>query len=301
MTFANARFAPAAPAAGASRYVYHDPRIVPAVNIALATRRPLMVTGVPGSGKSSLAPDIARQLGWAYLRETLTSRTRSEDLVATFDAVDRLNDAQVNRAGPIEDYLVPGALWWTFDPATASGLRSAVDPRANPDGWAAGTVLLLDEIDKAEPDLPNDLLEPLDSLSITVRSRGRLQARHDVLVVITSNGERAMPPAFLRRCIRLELDDRDPSFFVEVATSHFGPGHDSLYADLASHTLELGEQAELAGGRRPSMAEYIDAVRACLSFGERPGGPGREATPLWAAIEEAALRKTPRPGDAERA
>jgi MoxR-like ATPase len=303
MNFEKASFNPGSGAApGTQGYVYHDPRIVLAVNVALATRRPLLVTGVPGAGKSTLATDVARRLDWAYVATTVTSRTRLEDLVARFDAVQRLNDAQskLQVLKEAEAYLIPGVFWWAFDPLTAGQMAGAQDPRSNSAKSVNGTVVLLDEIDKAEPDLPNDLLALLDTYSITVPGRGPIVAAHDVLVLVTSNGERTMPPAFLRRCVVLELDDDDPGLFTSVATAHFGARGDSLYADIARRTTELGTKAEEGRRRKPSMAEYLDTVRACLTFGERPANATTDATPLWAAIEEAALRKTrdPRQGPA---
>lgn len=293
MNFTGARFAPQQdPEPGKESYVYHDPRIVLAVNVAIATRRPLLVTGVPGAGKSTLAADVASQMNWSYVSTTITSRTQIEDLVVRFDSVARLNDAQAQAAKEPAAYLIPGVLWWAFGAESASELSAANDPREHPDKAKNGVVVLLDEIDKAEPDLPNDLLGPLGEFAITVPGRGRIEAQSKVLTVITSNGERTMPPAFLRRCISLELDDDDLEFFVRVATSHFDQRDDNLYRDIARRTIELGERAEQERRRRPSMAEYLDTVRACVTFNERPPNESQEASPLWSAIEEAALRKT---------
>jgi|1186.fasta_scaffold161336_2 MoxR-like ATPase len=311
MSFPNARFdsTKGDPADPGGAYVYHDPRIELAVNVALAARRPLFVTGAPGSGKSTLAADVASRLDVAYLAETITSRTRIEDLVARFDAVARLSDAQDRKAGPAQDYMEPGILWWAFHPQTAADQSRAVDRRIRPGQDGAGTVLLLDEIDKAEPDLPNDLLEPLDRFTIRPPGQPAVAAapQRTILIVITSNGERSMPPAFLRRCVALELDDEDEAFFLAVARSHFGdrPDDDTLYADVATRTRELARTADTEGRRRPSMAEYLDTLRACIDYNQDPGRPatptdlGRAPTPLWAAIEEAALRKT-RPDAAVR-
>ena len=292
--FAGAPFDPEADAViplaeGESEYVYHDPRIVYAVNVAMIARRPLLVTGSPGSGKSTLADDVARRLGWALAKTTITSRTRLDDLVARFDAVKRLSHAQAKKIDERDGaYLVPGVFWWAFAPDSARAAISAPkDRRINPDGDRLGTVVLLDEIDKAEPDLPNDLLAPLDRYTIEVPGLDPISAQTECLVIITSNGERTMPPAFLRRCVTLELDDDHPDFFVAVAESHFGPRPGTLYRDLAVRTLELVSDAEQAQRRAPSMAEYLDALRACLKFGEYPGSP------LWERIEEVALRKTP--------
>jgi MoxR-like ATPase len=272
--------------------VYHDQRIVLAVNVALATGRPLLITGVPGAGKSTLAADVARHLNWAYLSTTVTSRTQIDDLVARFDSVARLNDAQAKVAKEPAAYLIPGVLWWAFDPDTARRQELADDRRERPEQAGRGVVVLLDEIDKAEPDLPNDLLGPLGEKVIAVPGHGPIAAGSDLLIVITSNGERTMPPAFLRRCLALELHDDNPDFFVRVATSHFGARDDTLYADIAKRTIDLGEQAEQARRRRPSMAEYLDTVQACLTYKERPPNGTDDGTPLWEAIEEAALRKT---------
>ena len=278
---------------GTGGYVYHDSRIILAVNVALAARRPLLVSGLPGSGKSTLAADVAARLRWSFVGTTITSRTRLEDLVARTDSVRRLADAQADKLEDDDAYLVPGVLWWAFDADSAARVaRHGHDIRTDPHNASEGTVVLLDEIDKAEPDLPNDLLTPLDRFTIRVPGRDPITADTKMLFVITTNGERAMPPAFLRRCVALELSDDDPGFFTAVATSHFGARTDSLYADIAARTIELGKLAEDERRRRPSMGEYLDAVRASRDFGQRPPTADSPGTKLWAAIEEAALRKT---------
>jgi MoxR-like ATPase len=129
MKFKDARFDPGSIAAsGDGAYVYHDPRIILAVNVALATSRPLFVTGAPGAGKSTLAPDIAAKLNWACVSTAITSRTQIDDLVAKFDNVARLNDAQTDNLKSTRDYLVPGVLWWAFDPTSAAELPAGDDP-----------------------------------------------------------------------------------------------------------------------------------------------------------------------------
>jgi MoxR-like ATPase len=295
VNFPGARFDPGAGGTpGTHSYVYRDDQIVLAVNVALAAGRPLLVTGDPGSGKSTLAADVASHLGWAFAGTTITSRTRQDDLVARTDSVRRLADAQIKELRPGDDaYLVPGVLWWAFDGDSAAEIAGQTgDQRLSPELAGNGVVVLLDEIDKAEPDLPNDLLAPLDSLTIRVPGREPIKAASETLIVITSNGERAMPPAFLRRCISLALGDNDPGFLAAVAVSHFGQREDTLYADIAARLAQLSQAAASEHRRKPSTAEYLDTVRASLSYRQRPPTDGSPGTPLWLAIEQAALRKT---------
>ena len=209
-------------------YVFSED-IVILVDVALATGRPLLVSGNPGCGKSQLAYAIAAAQGWSLLRKTITSRTHPESLTVEVDQLRRLNDAQARGedAGLKPDaayYLNPGIFWWAFQPQTARrrGMEStAADKlkvnlsypgveRGDPHQHA---VLLIDEIDKAEPDLPNDLLEPLDECSFSlpdgyrVGGKARIVAEKgmELLIVITTNGERELPQAFLRRCVLLKL------------------------------------------------------------------------------------------------
>jgi MoxR-like ATPase len=315
VTFQNALFVPGHRddgRDGEDPYVFWDPRIVSAVNVALAARRPLLVTGPPGSGKSALAQAVARELGWAFLQKVITSRVSIDDLTARFDNVRRLADAQLQRLLPDWAYVEPGVLWWAFAPQSATNrghdpdrelaaqareqLPPVRDEREPGADVAPGVVLLIDEIDKAEPDLPNDLLEPLDRLRFYAQEVGWVQARQEVFTVITSNGERRLPPAFLRRCVQLELrQDDDPSaFLIAVAEAHFGSGPNGLYADVAGALTEYARAAEAVGRRPPSTAEYLDTIRACRRFGEGPGSD------RWDAIAEVALRKSREGADVSR-
>ncbi|QUQ64296.1 AAA family ATPase [Kutzneria sp. CA-103260] len=277
-------------------YRFSERRAVNAVNVAMAVGRPLLVTGPPGSGKSSLARGVAAELGWVYLEHVFTSRTELADLTCGADLVRRLADAQVQRLGPDWAYLRPGVLWWAFDAESAvrrghgGGIDPGVglsDPRQGVSGDVHHTVVLLDEIDKADPDLPNDLLEPLDQRAFTAFGDVRVTARNEVLVVITSNGERRLPPAFVRRCVHLHLAPDSTEFFVSVARAHFGVRSDALYEEVAAVFHRLRRAATRLGRRVPSTAEYVDTVRACLRLGVRPGEPA------WLSIMEAALWKDP--------
>jgi MoxR-like ATPase len=177
------------PALEIKPYIFSEAAVI-AVEVALVTQRPLLVAGPPGCGKSRLAETVAAVLQWNFLHQTITSRTRVEQLTVDVDHLRRLNDAQ-RAARPDarsnsralerdEEYYNPGIFWWAFNPASASrrGLPANVGkPRVaarcggverRPASEPQHTVLLIDEIDKAEPDLPNDLLEPLDRRSFTL-------------------------------------------------------------------------------------------------------------------------------------
>ena len=159
-----------------------------AVEVALATGRPLLLRGAPGSGKSSLAAFIARNLRYRYYEHTVTATTQAQDLLWRFDTVRRLSDAQVRKADdpPLQDadYVEPGVLWWAFDRDSARRRGAAeqherqegqaIEPSAelNAERLPDRAVVLIDEIDKADPDVPNGLLEPLSSGSFLVYETG---------------------------------------------------------------------------------------------------------------------------------
>lgn len=260
-------------------YVYQE-RIVLAVNVALATGRPLLIAGEPGSGKSTLAKNVAAALGWWYYKAMITSRTQANDLLWTFDALRRLNDAYDPNAAlrSKQHYIEPGTLWWAFDAGTAEHRGTheqlAADARARNPGIPGASdlaaVVLLDEIDKADPDVPNDLLEPFDLGAFTVRETNeRVESKRRVLLMLTTNGERELPPAFMRRCVTLVLDEPDANWFVRIAEQRFGAAGGALHRDVAQHVMLLRHRAEQLGVREPSTGEYLDALAACkdLSVG----------------------------------
>jgi MoxR-like ATPase len=264
-------------------YVYSE-QITLAVNVALAAERPLLVRGAAGSGKSSLAADIAECMEWEFYVEVISSRTQARDLLWTFDAVQRLRDAQLHL--PVdrsEAYVRPGILWRAFDPEGAAAY-STDGPFTHRDG----AVVLLDEIDKAEPDTPNDLLVPLGSgtfhvtdmkLDVTIRRARR------PLVVITTNDERELPNAFTRRCVVLHLPEPDEDWLTDVAAAHFGPDGRKVYRQVARYVMDQRKRATEEDERPPSTAEFLDSLQACRELQVQPG------TPAWDEIALATLTK----------
>jgi MoxR-like ATPase len=293
-------------------YVYGGAEhIVLAVNVALATARPLLIRGPSGSGKSSLAYNVAKIMGYRYYEHVITARTAALDLLWRFDVVRRLADAQAEdlNADP-SWYVEPGVLWRAFDPALAraQGARDQSPPAAiggsrtgarpadyGPEMDEVRAVVLLDEIDKADPDLPNSLLVPLGSYEFTVTDTQPPlvvkvpEKMLPPLIFITSNDERELPPAFVRRCLALTLAAPDKNQLVEIAKAHFGRTGVKDYRRIADQIVQLG--AAPGGGRRGllgvSAAEFIDAVQASRELNVDPD-PGN---PDWVRIVETALQK----------
>lgn len=309
-----------------SVYVYDD-GLKLATEVSMVTGRPLLLRGKPGSGKSSFAAYVARSLGWCYYDQVITARTRAQDLLWTFDSVRRLADAQVSSRGGTKlydyDYVEPGVLWWVFDRDLANRRGAPPErlpalPALHPNEEENATrspdhaVVLLDEIDKADPDVPNDLLVPLGSLEFRVEETGTVVRRpvpsidapksyvSPLLVVITTNEERDLPDAFLRRCVVYELLPPDADRLVEIAGAHFGDvegklaGKDlELCRELARIVVRLRKEAAELALRGPSTAEFLDAVRACRSLGVAVGSE------TWKKVESVVLRKRSEPSEDE--
>ncbi len=265
-------------------YVY-DKAIVLAVNVALATGRPLLIYGPSGSGKSSLARNIAHFKKWRFVERVITSRTQARDLLYDVDLLKRLHDAQAAAAtkkkfaGDMRPYIVPGPLWWAFDRRSA---RLFAPERA----WehqGERAVVLLDEIDKADPDVPNNLLVPLGSLGFEVEPIGLTVAvapERTPLVILTSNEERQLPPAFLRRCVELRITVAR-SRLLEIAYAHF-PKRRAWVDKVGALVLPTE-----ATGALPSPAEFVDWLRACETLGEED----------WPSIKDIVISSTRASGD----
>ncbi len=253
---------------GVSKYII-EPLLELAVNVALATQRPLLLQGEPGVGKSSLAADAAFLLGWEYESEVITSRTQAQDLLWKFDAVRRLAEAQAGqKIGGEHDrrFVEPGVLWKAYAPRSAReyGVRGTATAQAEP---KPGTVVLLDEIDKADPDVPNDLLVVVDQRHFRVPELNlpvEAEPQRPVLMLITTNEERALPQAFVRRCVVFKLERHTRKQLQEIARSHFPLLDEKLLGKLCDlHEVQC-RNALVRNLPAPSTAEFLDAVQACI-------------------------------------
>jgi MoxR-like ATPase len=281
-------------------YVYND-KIELAINVALATSRPLLVRGPSGSGKSSLALNVALKLKRRYYEHVVSSVTEARDLLWRFESVRQLSDATSHggKQYPPNRYLDPGQLWWAIDPESAElrGLDASdpdVPPAKDP---AAGVksgksaVLLIDEIDKADPDVPNNLLVPLGSLQFGITYPERtITLKEDAeapFVVITTNEERELPSAFVRRCIVVAFDRPDGAKLIEIAKEHFPDADEALCGRVAGYLDEVGKAKEAKGEAPPSTAEYLDAVSACSKLQS-----ASQMRTAWKEIASVVLDKT---------
>ena len=292
-----------------------DEASVHALMAAQAAERPLLIRGEPGTGKSQLARAAAEATGRLFLSAVVNARTECQDLQWQFDAVARLGEAQAlahcsadeipRRINPLR-FLSPGPLWWVFDWEFAQKQYELCDhvlelAPAPPDGWESsrGSVLLIDEIDKADTDLPNGLLETLGNGDFAVPYLGasvrQSQACPPPLVIITTNEERELPAAFLRRCLVLQLglpeaDDELLDFLCKRGEVHFGKRcADTVRRKAGELLLEDRKTANAQGLSPPGQAEYLDLLRAVckLSHGES------EQINWLAKISEFVLKKAP--------
>jgi len=275
-------------------YVW-NPEIELAVNVALATGRPLLVRGPSGSGKSSLAAAVALAQEWRYYEEVVSSRTEAQHFLWRFDALRRLSDAQTNEG--VQDpvaYVRPGSLWWAFDGDSAARrgvttpLPGIKDPTRLPAPPSARAVVLIDEIDKADPDVPNNLLVPLGSLEFTCTDAddAKVKAVEVPLVVITTNDERELPNAFLRRCVVATLQRPGRQQLLDIAIAHYGEDEADLYERVAD-ALEQVASAKEKRLHPPSTAEYLDAIGACRELEVQPD----DSSQVWREITRAIFLK----------
>jgi MoxR-like ATPase len=270
-----------------------DQDSIDAVNAALAIGRPLLVRGEPGTGKSQLARAAATALGRSFVHHAVDGGTETRDLIWKIDGLARLAQAQVlgalreldgtrvARELDIRRFVEPGPLWWGFDWDGAAKQAKDLAPgvhAAAPGGVRRdnGCVVLVDEIDKADASVPNGLLDALGNRCFAVPGVGtvRMDPARPPLIVITTNEERALPDAFLRRCLVLQLAlPAEPSALVAFLLGR-GRAH---YADRCGDAVLL-RAAELVASDRlemrsrevaaPGLAEYVDLVGVAVEQAE---------------------------------
>ena len=218
-----------------------------AVNAAVMLRRPLLVKGEPGTGKTGLAHEIASAIGAPLIEWNIKSTTKAQQGLYEYDAVARLRDGQLGdeRVHDISNYIKKGKLWEAF---TSEQLP----------------VLLIDEIDKADIEFPNDLLQELDRMSFDVyETRERVEARERPIVVITSNNEKELPDAFLRRCFFHYIKFPDRETMADIIDVHFPDIQKRLVSKAMDIFYELRDVPGLK--KKPSTSELLDWLKLLLN------------------------------------
>jgi MoxR-like ATPase len=229
-----------------STYVASDDLAI-AVNAAVTLQRPLLVKGEPGTGKTELARQVAASLGLPLIEWHVKSTTKAMQGLYEYDAVSRLRDSQLGdaRVNDVRNYIRKGKLWQAFE----------ADARV---------VLLIDEIDKADIEFPNDLLQELDRMEFHVYETGEMvTARHRPVVIITSNNEKELPDAFLRRCFFHYIRFPDADTLAAIVRVHFPDIKDALLTAALTQFYELREVPGLK--KKPSTSEVLDWLRLLLA------------------------------------
>jgi MoxR-like ATPase len=231
---------------GTDRYVA-TPDLMMAVNAAVTLARPLLIKGEPGTGKTQLAEEIARALERPLFEWHIKSTSKAQQGLYEYDAVSRLRDSQLGeeKVRDIRNYIVKGRLWEAFD--------SAVQP-----------VLLIDEIDKADIEFPNDLLRELDRMEFYVHeTRELVKARHRPIILITSNNEKELPDAFLRRCFFHFIRFPDAETMEKIVRVHFPDLKRELLAEALGTFFDVRDTPGLK--KKPSTSELLDWIKLLLA------------------------------------
>jgi MoxR-like ATPase len=231
---------------GSKNYVATDDLRL-AVNAAITLQRPLLIKGEPGTGKTMLAEEVAAALDMPLMQWHIKSTTKAQQGLYEYDAVSRLRDSQLGdqKVKDIHNYIVRGVLWQAFEAERQS-------------------VLLIDEIDKADIEFPNDLLRELDRMEFYVyETRQTVKARQRPVVMITSNNEKELPDAFLRRCFFHYIKFPDKETMQKIVDVHF-PG---LKKELLKEALEVFFQMREIPGlkKKPSTSELLDWLKLLLA------------------------------------
>ncbi|MDP2484272.1 AAA family ATPase [Pseudoalteromonas marina] len=222
-----------------------------AVNAAIMLEKPLLIKGEPGTGKTMLAEELAKSLNTELIQWHIKSTTKAQQGLYEYDAVSRLRDSQLGdeRVHDIGNYIVKGKLWQAFTYAELNGKRP---------------VLLIDEIDKADIEFPNDLLLELDKMEFHVYETGeRIIAKERPIVIITSNNEKELPDAFLRRCFFHYIDFPSSEEMQQIVDVHYP----NVKQDLVRQALEVFFNLREANGikKKPSTSELLDWLKLLMA------------------------------------
>ena len=231
---------------GTDSYVATEDLLV-AVNAALKLERPLLIKGEPGTGKTVLAAEVAKSLGRPLLQWHVKSTTKAQQGLYEYDAVARLRDSQLgdSRVHDISNYIVKGKLWEAFEAPTPP-------------------VLLIDEIDKADIEFPNDLLLELDRMEFHVyETKQVVKAVRRTMVIITSNNEKELPDAFLRRCFFHYIRFPDRETMERIVAVHYPGIKPALLHEALTAFFDIREVAGLK--KKPSTSELLDWIKLLLS------------------------------------
>ncbi|MBO6579650.1 MAG: MoxR family ATPase [Thalassospira sp.] len=232
---------------GTENYVATEDLMV-AVNAAITLQRPLLVKGEPGTGKTVLAEEIAKSLSKKLITWSIKSTTRAQQGLYEYDAVSRLRDSQLGdeRVHDIGNYIVKGKLWEAFEA----------------DGEAP--VLLIDEIDKADIEFPNDLLQELDRMEFFVyETQQMVKATNRPIVIITSNNEKELPDAFLRRCFFHYIRFPDADTMAEIIEVHYPGIQKRLVAEALNLFYDMRDVSGLK--KKPSTSELLDWLKLLMA------------------------------------
>ncbi|MDV4144033.1 MULTISPECIES: AAA family ATPase [Shimia] len=231
---------------GTSTYVATDDLTI-AVNAAVALERPLLVKGEPGTGKTELAKQVAEGLGLRMIEWNIKSTTKAQQGLYEYDAVSRLRDSQLGeeRVHDVKNYIKKGKLWEAFE----------ADEKV---------VLLIDEIDKADIEFPNDLLQELDKMEFHVYETGEtIKAKQRPIMIITSNNEKELPDAFLRRCFFHYIRFPDTETMQQIVEVHHPGIKSSLLTTALTQFYEIRETPGLK--KKPSTSEVLDWLKLLLA------------------------------------
>ncbi|MGQ0833932.1 MAG: AAA family ATPase [Gammaproteobacteria bacterium] len=256
--------------AGTPDYIA-TPDLTLAVNAAVTLARPLLIKGEPGTGKTQLAQEIARALKRPLYEWHIKSTSKAQQGLYEYDAVSRLRDSQLGdeRVHDIANYIVKGKLWEAFD--------SDVQP-----------VLLIDEIDKADIEFPNDLLRELDRMEFYVyETRELVKTKHRPIIVITSNNDKELPDAFLRRCFFHYIRFPDEETMRRIVGVHYPDLKKELLAEALSAFFKLRETPGLK--KKPSTSELLDWIKLLVAEDIPPEAlrtddPKKAIPPLYGAL-----------------